>query len=80
VTDLHGILFRHYIEKLQNMNDHDALKSDWGRVGQDLANVITLTQNRLAEQLKDGIDLLDFRQNNPLSSVTCCEKESNTSE
>jgi len=56
VFDLYGILLDDYLENFQNINDLEALKSDWERVGQDMKDVISRTQHSLAEQLNDGHD------------------------
>jgi len=57
VSDLYGMLLGYLVEKFKNISDHEALKSDWERIGQDIKDVMSRTQHRLEEQLKEGNNL-----------------------
>jgi len=55
VADLYGTLFIDFMDKF-NINDYEALSSDWESVGQDMKNVISQTQIRARNQLKEALE------------------------
>jgi hypothetical protein len=52
VIDIHGLIFKYYVEKISKISDYTALRSDWEMVGQDIRQIVSQIEKDLGQELQ----------------------------